>query len=387
MHTLQSILLTTDFRPVCDDTVNAAALLVTAFGSQISVLHVVEDFRSSIHNLHEQKIGDILLQPLLERLAEKQVTVAQSAIKSGPIANTIVSVAQEWNVDLIVLGVGERKHPGGFSIGPIAEAVITHATQPVLVVRPGDPQPSFQRILCPVDQSSTSARGLRNAVQLAKVYGGEIIVLTVIPDVNWLTAAVETGELVDAKAEHAAEWVQEFDRFLEGEDLSGIAWKREVRCGMPHEQIVTSAKEGSVDLIVMGATGRTGLVQVLLGSTTRRLLRDLPCSLLTVKQEDVLDELFELDVRSIVVLMEEARAFSDAGMILPTIAKYRQVLSRDPYHIAAMECLASALDKVGKTAEAESYRRRLKRLRQLANRSADSPHQSTSFSERSVGES
>ena len=40
----------------------------------------------------------------------------------------------------------------------------------------------------------------------------------------------------------------------------------------------------------MGATGRTGLAQILLGSTTRRLLRQLPCSLLTVKQEDVLDE-------------------------------------------------------------------------------------------------
>ena len=235
----------------------------------------------------------------MKRLAEQQVTVAQSAIKSGPFANTIVSVAQEWDVDLIVLGAGERKQPDTFSIGPIAEAVITHATQPVLAVRPGDPQPRFKRILCPVDQSSTSARGLRNAVRLAKVFGGEIIVLTVIPDVSWLTAAVETGELVDAKAEHAAEWVQEFDRFLEGVDLSGVTWKREVRCGVPHEQIIAAAKECSVDLIVMGATGRTGLVQVLLGSTTRRLLRGLPCSLLTVKQEDVLEELFESDVRDI----------------------------------------------------------------------------------------
>ena len=386
MQTLQTILLATDFSPTDDDALNAAALLVTAFGSQVSVLHVLEDFRSSIHNFHRRKLGNILLQPVLKRLAEQQVTVAQSAIKSGPLANTIVSVAQEWDVDLIVLGAGDQKQPDGFAIGPIAEAVITHATQPVLAVRPGDPQPRFQRILCPVDQSSTSARGLQNAVRLAKVFGGEIIVLTVIPDVSWLTAAVETGELVDAKAEYAAEWVQEFDRFLEGVDLSGVAWKREVRSGVPHEQIVAAAKEGSVDLIIMGATGRTGLVQVLLGSTTRRLLRNLPSSLLTVKQEDVLEGLFELDVRSIAALMAEARAFSDAGTILPTIAKYRQVLSRDPFHVAAMEGLASALDKVGETAEAESYRRRLERLRQVAKPNADSSPQSTTSSECSAGE-
>lgn len=60
-----------------------------------------------------------------------------------------------------------------------------------------------------VDQSNTSTRGLRNAIRLAKVFKGEIIVLTVIPEVSWLTAAVETGEFVDSKAEHAEEWVQE----------------------------------------------------------------------------------------------------------------------------------------------------------------------------------
>ena len=386
MRTLQSILLATDFRPVCDDALNAAALLVTAFGSQVSVLHVLEDFRSSIHNFNRRTISNIILQPVLKRLAEQQVTVAQSAIKSGPIAHTIFSVAQEWEVDLIVLGAGEQKQPDVFSIGPIAEAVITHATQPVLAVRPGDPQPRFQRILCPVDQSNTSARGLRNAVRLAKVFGGEIIVLTVIPDVSLLIAATATGEGLDSKAAYAAEWVREFEQFLEGVDLSGVAWKREVRCGVPHEQIVAAAKEYSVDLIIMGATGRTGLVQVLLGSTTRRLLRDLPCSLLTVKQEDVLEELFELDVRGIALLMAEARAVSDAGKILPTIAKYRQVLSRDPFHVAAMEGLASALGKVGETAEAESCRRRLERLRQVAQPNAGSSPQSTKSSECSAGE-
>ncbi len=58
---------------------------------------------------------------------------------------------------------------------------------------------------------------------------------------------------------------------------------------------------------MMGATGRTGLLQVLVGSTTRRLLRALSCSLLKVKQEDVVEELFEADLRKIVSLMSEGR--------------------------------------------------------------------------------
>ncbi len=367
MRTLQSILLATDFRPPSNDALNAAAKLATAFGSEVSVLHVLEPFTSSLHNSHRRQISEMLMRPELQRLTEQQVTVAQSSVKSGSPANTIVTVAQAWDVELIVLGAGEWKHPEGFCIGPIAEAVVTHAPQPVLAVRPGDPPMGFQRILCPVDQSSTSARGLKNAVRLAKVFGGEIIVLSVVPEVSWLTAAVETGEFVDAKAEHANEWVQEFDQFLEAVDFSGVPWKREVRYGVPHEQIVLAAKEHGVGLIIMGATGRTGLVQVLLGSTTRRLLRGLPCSLLTVKQEDVLEELFESDVRIIALDIAEAQALFNAGTFVPAIDKYRQVISRHPFHIAALEGLVSANEKIGETEEADRYRRRLASSLRLAN--------------------
>jgi hypothetical protein len=47
----------------------------------------------------------------------------------------------------------------------------------------------------------------------------------------------------------------------------------------------------------MGATGRSGLVRLLLGSTTRRVLAELPCSLLTVKQNDLFDDSGSADER------------------------------------------------------------------------------------------
>lgn len=365
MRMLQSILLATDCRPACDDALNAVAQLATVFGSQVSLLHVVEQTHPALQ-LYRQEGATQYLANVSTRLAQKQVTVAQSSVRLGSPAHTIVSVAEEQNVDLIVIGAGERKQPDSFSIGPIAEAVITHALQPVLAVRPGEPRTQFKRILCPVDQSRTSARGLQNAARLAKAIGGEITVLSVIPDVSWLTAAVETGVLVDARAEHASEWVQEFERFVEKADLSGVAWKSEVRYGVPHEQILAAAHEHGSDLIIMGATGRTGLVQVLLGSTTRRLLRGLPCSLLTVKQEDVLEELLESDIRVIARLMTDARACSDAGTFQSAIAMYREVLSRDPFHVAATERLVATHEVVGQTVEADRYRRRLTRLRQAA---------------------
>ncbi len=66
-----------------------------------------------------------------------------------------------------------------------------------------------------------------------------------------------------------------------------MAWSKEVRSGVPHEEIVAAAEKHQANLIVMGSTGRTGLLRLLMGGVTRRVIQHLPCSLLTVKQEDL----------------------------------------------------------------------------------------------------
>lgn len=371
MRMLQSILLAVECRRVDDAAVDAAVRLAATFGSQLTLLHVVEATHPAIQ-LYRMQDAESFLRKLESRLAELQVPVVRSVVKLGAPAQTIVDIAQEVNADLIVIGAGDRRNPAVFTLGPIAETVIAHASQPVLAIRPGDPELNFSRILCPVDQSRTSFRGLQNAVRLAKAIGGELFVLSVIPEVSWLTAAVETGVLTDAKVEHATEWTQEFDQFIQKIDFSGVSWRSEVRFGVPHEQIAAAAKELGSDLIVIGATGRTGIVQVLLGSTTRRLLRDLPCSLLTVKQDDVLEELFESDLASISRMMTEARSLSDTKSHLPAIILYRQVLARDPFHREAISKLTVLLEAIGENDEAARYRNRLARLETDGQRSADS---------------
>lgn len=368
MRKLQSILLVVDCSRMDDDVVDTVIRLATAFGSQVSLLHVVEQTHPALELYRIQKAEEYLEQ-LSSRIATRHVKVARSTVRSGSPAQIVIDVALEHDVDLIVLGAGEHRNANMDSMGAIAEAVVSHATPPVLAVRPGEPRTLFRRILCPVDQSRTSARGLQNAVRLARAIGSEVCILSVVPDVNWLTAAIETGVLVDARAEHASQWILEFQRFIKNMDLSGIAWKSEVRHGVPHKEIMTAAQEQDSDLIIMGATGRTGVVQLLLGSTTRQLLRGLPCSVLTVKQEDVLEELFEHDRMAIAQSLTEAKTLSDTGAFPEAIKLYRLVLTRDPFHAAAMRELTVLLDKVGESSEADQYRQRLTRLQSGPGRS------------------
>jgi universal stress protein A len=61
--------------------------------------------------------------------------------------------------------------------------------------------------------------------------------------------------------------------------------KVEVRTGHPSHEIGHAASELGSDLIVMGSLGRSGLVDMLLGSTAERVVvRHAPCPVLVVRE-------------------------------------------------------------------------------------------------------
>lgn len=289
MSHAHSILLATDFRAASDEAVTAAATLASALGASVSVLHVLEPVSTgAAAHFYHQQIGDMLLQQVTEAFASQNVHVRSATMKSGPLADSILSAARGF--DLVVLGAGEKDEHGRFALGPIAEAVVTHAHRPVLAVRLGEPKLRFERIVCAVDHSPASAEALREAIRLAKLFQGQLTVLSVVPQVSWLAAAIESGQLTDVQHEHASHWKSEFDQFLDSIDFDGVDYKSELLSGIAHDMIVTAVKAQDADLIVLGTTGRSGIGRLLLGSTTRRVLRRLPCSLLTVRGSETVGD-------------------------------------------------------------------------------------------------
>lgn len=282
MKDFKSILLATDFRSTADETVKATVRLALRFDANVSLLHVLEPAGTgaAVHFYHQQ-IGERLMQGTAHQLTAQGVKLAGTHLRSGPFAETIVHAGEA--ADLTVLGAGERTPQGDFQLGPIAENVVTHAARPTLLVRAADPELHFQRILCAVDHSEAAGEALRYALRLADLFGGQLTVLSVIPEVSWLAAAVESGGLVDVQRDHAAQWKQEFEQFLSRFDFAGVPVEREVRSGVVHDAIIAAARLRASDLLVMGTTGRSRVARILLGSTTRRVFRRIPCSLLTVK--------------------------------------------------------------------------------------------------------
>ena len=53
--------------------------------------------------------------------------------------------------------------------------------------------------------------------------------------------------------------------------------------GYPSTEIIRTAEEKMLDLLIMGSHGLTGIAHVLFGSTADRIVRRAPCSVLTVR--------------------------------------------------------------------------------------------------------
>lgn len=60
----------------------------------------------------------------------------------------------------------------------------------------------------------------------------------------------------------------------------GVSYNRTTREGDPYEVITEYSAEHDIDLIVMGASGRSGLKERLLGTTSDRVIRTVDTSIL-----------------------------------------------------------------------------------------------------------
>lgn len=365
MRSLRTLLLATDFGHASKAVAVVTVRLARVFGTRVTPLHVVDvDSDSALIDYFRRQVGQLMMEPLVTMLAEEKIEAAHPVVLTGPVVDQVLRKADEIDADLIVVGAGEPRDDGTVAPGPIAEAVIQQARQPVLAIRPGTPPQAFRQILCPFDGSSTSLRGLKNAIRLAQAFQSQLTVLSVVPEVNWVTAAAEVGSLTHVHELYADRWEESFLAALNETDFGDVSWSKVVRCGSPAQEILATAAEKQADLIVMGATGKSGVMRVLLGSTTRRVLRKLPCSLLVVHDEDMLLEYLNAeDVQTNNLVYTEAKTLLADQSHEAALRKFDQVLARNPFHVPALVGRAQACEALGQYERAARCRRRAEILR------------------------
>ena len=145
---LRQILLPTDFSGCANHALPYAAAIAQACQAKIICLHIVEPVVPTVgytglaEPLPIADVSDQLedsAERELPRLAESEELAGlaiEELIEHGDPAAEIVRVADERGVDLIIISSHGRTGLGRILFGSTAEAVVRHATCPVLVVKP-----------------------------------------------------------------------------------------------------------------------------------------------------------------------------------------------------------------------------------------------------------
>jgi nucleotide-binding universal stress UspA family protein len=148
MIQISSILVPIDFSPYGEEALRYGCALAEKFGSQVHLLHVVDDYYPFIPEASAfvDQRDDYLAG--LRTGAERELAklpqagwcpadrLTRSVVVGTPFLD-IVRYAKEHDIGLIVIGSHGRSGLAHVLMGSVAERVVRKAPCPVLTVRPG----------------------------------------------------------------------------------------------------------------------------------------------------------------------------------------------------------------------------------------------------------
>ena len=142
----------------------------------------------------------------------------------------------------------------------------------------------MKKIIVPVDFSKHSEYAMEAASILAKKHGAEILALHMLEMSDALLTKADNEQ--NAKAIFFLKLAeQKFEDFLNKDYLKGVDVIPIVKHFKVFSEVNEVAKEHSVDLIVMGSHGASGLTEIFVGSNTERVVRHSSIPVLVVKNK------------------------------------------------------------------------------------------------------
>lgn len=146
----------------------------------------------------------------------------------------------------------------------------------------------YERILVPVDGSSTAQRGLDEALDIALKLGSKLRLLHVVDDAS-LTAVASSlasnlGDLLASLAQAGEQVLADAQARARARGVAAEVALRHCTVGRVSDVIVKEAVDWPGDLIVIGTHGRRGAERLLLGSDAEQVLRVAPVPVLLVRE-------------------------------------------------------------------------------------------------------
>mgnify|MGYP001422008762 CR=1 FL=1 len=279
MKTFKNIIVGIDFTPSCRNALRGAARRASLDQAAVSAIHVMDEFLA--HELKKALSTDEAgvraeWQDRLKKfLAESDVGAAHVAaeVRIGHPFAELMDACKSHSADLLIMGAKGSKG-GEHRIGAIAAKCVRKASIDVMIVRE-DAQGPFRHVVACVDFSENSAKAVQAALHIAAQDKADLDCLYVYQSALALSLKL---------------WQADLDKFVE--PLVRSRGDVKVRTMVVErvnirETIINHVTETHADIVVLGTRGKTGLRELLIGTTAEKIVQHAPCSILAVKPDEV----------------------------------------------------------------------------------------------------
>jgi nucleotide-binding universal stress UspA family protein len=203
------------------------------------------------------------LGALRERWSGRGPVLSQ-VIGDGFADEVLPGIASERHADLVVVGSRGRTGMRRVLLGSVAERVVRRAEQSVLVVRGGEVQGGYRRVVFGIDGSTHAEMAMARALPLLAhdVHVDLVFCTEIKSELRGMLR--DAGERLNAQVRALGRPAPELHTHL-------------IFC-QPTQGLVTMAAERQADLVVVGSHGRRGIRRFVLGSVAETTVRHAHCS-------------------------------------------------------------------------------------------------------------
>lgn len=238
----------------------------------------VAGFRQQLVEVSGQR-AERFAEHAVERLVEVPCPVT-AIVRRGHPVDVLIRLAEELDLDLLVLGPRGAGRIGSILLGSVSQALLHAMPTSILVARA--PTGAPRSVLIAVDGSPQSAAAVTFLGGFPLPSGVDLRVVVSVTSWTDEYRGIEGRDwfdLVAAERKHARGIA---DRMIERLELQGRTCAPIIRDGDPKREILDAALEMDAGLIVTGARGLGGFTGLVLGSVSRAVSKAAPCSVLVV---------------------------------------------------------------------------------------------------------
>jgi nucleotide-binding universal stress UspA family protein len=246
---------------------------------------LAQRFRAEVDLLSTEDAGGMKL--LDEASAQLSVPVTMRLVRAGSSEDAIAAESRQSAYDLIIVAPAGRRGLSRLLHGSRVANVVKSVAASVLIARqPPQSVDTLRRILVGVTGAPHSEVDVRVAGRLAQAFGAQVTVLHVVSQVPLMfTGLAQMRYNLERFLEMDAPVARQLKRAREVLSEMGVNSEIELREGLVRDEIVDEVKEGSHDLLVVGAHVGEGMAGLLLDDISDHLVRQSPISTFVVRAE------------------------------------------------------------------------------------------------------